>query len=270
MRRCVWIVSLVLLVAFAFGPALATAEEKAEEMVDQGNLVIVEVVTINPDGLAAYEAASKKMLSVLAEHDFPYGYDAYMTDDYHYMFVYPIKSFGDIDALYGNWMKLIESWGMDKWDAMQKELGDAVVSSDLTVFNFRRDLSFLPEDNAYDGSKPNYFYWGFCKVKPGKEQALEEAFKGFVDLWKSKEMTTGWAAYQGFFGADMPIYVYAEWGPSPAAFWAQSEKAEAKIGDGAKGLWDQTMQSLRSYEFMTGRNRPDLSYKPAMKEEAEE
>lgn len=270
MRRCVWIVSLVFLVAFAFGPALATAEEKAEEKVDQGNLVIVEVVTINPAGMAAYEAASKKLLPIMAEHDFPYGYDAYMTDDFHYMFVYPIKNFADIDALYGEWMKFIEAWGMDNWKAMQKEIGDAVESSDLSVFNFRRDLSFLPEDNAYDGSKPNYFYWGFCKVKPGMEQALEKNFQDFVNLWKAKEMTTGWALYQGFFGADMPTYVYAEWGASPAAFWAQAEKSEAKTGDAAKAVWDQTMQTLRSYDFMTGRNRPDLSYKPAKKEASEE
>jgi hypothetical protein len=265
----VWIVSLVVLLAFALGPAVATAEEKTEEKVDQGTLVIVEMVTVNPDGLAAYESASKKMLSVLAEHGFPYSYDAYMTDDFHYMFVYPIKSFGDIDALYGSWMKLIEAWGMDKWEAMQKEIAGAVVSSDLSVFNFRGDLSYLPEDNAFDGSKPHYIYWGTCKVKPGMEQALEKSFMDFAKLWEAKEMPFGWAAYQGFFGADMPTYVYAEWGDSPAAFWAQAEKSEEKTGDAAKGLWDQLLQTLRSYDIMTGRNRPDLSYKPAMKEKAE-
>ena len=192
-----------------------------------------------------------------------------MTDDFHYMFVYPIKSFGDIDALYGSWMKFIESWGMDNWEAMQKEIEGAIESSDLSVYNFRGDLSYLPKDHAFDASKPSYIYWGFCKVKPGMERALEKNFQDFVKLWTDKEMPTGWASYQGFFGSDMPMYVYAEWGDSPAAFWTQVEKDEAKTGDAAKALWDQFMQTLRSYDYMTGRNRPDLSYRPPKEEEAE-
>ncbi len=266
MKRCAWIVSLTLLVAFSLGPAVATAEEKE----DRGGLVIVEEVTISPSGVQAYETASKKLLPILAEHGFPYAFDAYATDDFHYLFVYPIKSFADIDSLYASWTAFVQSWGMDKWEAMQQEIAGAVESTTMSVFRFRTSLSYLPDQDAYDSSKSSYMYWGTCLVKPGMENALEKSFRDFAKLFTAKEVPSGWATYQGYLGTEMPLYVYAEWGDSPAAFWTRAEKTQEKAGEAAEALWNETMSTLRGYTYTTGRSRPDLSYKPAKPEAAQE
>ncbi len=266
MRRCVWIVSLTLLAACSLGGAVVAAEENG----DQGGLVIVEEVTISPSGMEAYETASKKLLPILAEHDFPYAFDAYTTDDFRYLFVYPIKDFADIDSLYASWTAFVQSWGMDKWEAMQREIAGAVESTTMSVFRFRAGLSYLPDGDAHDPSKSSYMYWGTCRVRPGMENALEKSFRDFAKLFAAKEMPSGWATYQAYFGTQMPMYVYAEWGDSPAAFWTRAERTQEKAGEAAAELWRQTMSTLRGYEYMTGRSRPDLSYRPAPEEAAEE
>ena len=205
----------------------------------------------------------------MAEHEFPYAYEAYAIDDYHYYFVYPIKDFADVDALYKSWMKLLEAWGWDKYEEMEKAMSGSVETYRFMLSRFRPDLSYMLEQHPYDPAKSNYILWGYCYVKPGKEKAFEQNFKDFVTLFTAKEVPFGWNTFQGDFGTEMPVYIYAEWGDGPAAFWTDVEKAMAKAGDESEALWNETLSMLRRYDVKTGKSRPDLSYRP-VKEAATE
>ena len=258
MRNRTWIVSFAVLVACSFGAAsLAPAGEE-----EKGQLSFVEEVTVNPAGVAAYEAAVKEFTSVLADHGFPYAYEAYTTDDYHYYYVYPIKEFADVDALHKSWMKLLESWGWDKFAEMEKQISGSYENYRFMLMRSRPDLSYTPEEHPYDRDKSNYLLWGYCYVKPGMERAFEQNFKDFVTLFSAKELSFGWNTFQGDFGTEMPLYIYAEWAEGPAVFWTEAEKTMEKAGDESEALWNETLTMLRRYDVKTGKNRPELSYRP--------
>ena len=258
MRRGTWIVSFAVLVACTFGVvSLVPAGEKEE-----GKLYFIEEVTVKPDGVAAYEAAIKGFTTVLAEHGFPYSFEAYATDDYHYYNVYPIKDLADVDALYKSWMKFLESWGWDKYEEMEKQISGSYETNRFMLSRSRPDLSYMPEQHPYDPDKSNYLLWGYCYVKPGKERAFEKNFKEFVTLFTAKEVPFGWNTWQGDLGTEMPLYIYVEHAASPAAFWTDVEKATAKVADESEALWNETLSMLRRYDVKTGKNRPELSYRP--------
>lgn len=258
MRRGTWIVSFAVLVACTFGVvSLAPAGEEEE-----GKLYFIEEVTVKPAGVATYEATVKKFSSILAEHDFPYAYEAYTTDDYHYYFVYPIKDFADVDALYKSWMKFLESWGWDKYEEVEKQISGSYETNRFMLSRLRPDLSYTPEQNPYDPDKSNYLLWGYCYVKPGMERAFEKNFKEFVTLFTAKEVPFGWQTWQGDFGTEMPVYIYVEHSSSPAVFWTTVENAMEKVGEESEALWNETLSMLRRYEIKTGKNRPELSYRP--------
>jgi len=266
MRRGTWIVSFAVLVACTFGVvSLAPAGEE-----EKGQLSIVEEVTVKPGGVAAYEAAAKEFPSILAEHGFPHAFEAYATDDYHYYFVYPVENLADIDNIHKSWMKLLESWGLDKWEKMEKQISGSLETYRFMLLRSRPDLSFNPEHHPYDPAKSNYLLWGYCYLKPGMEKAFEQNFKDFVTLFTAKEVPFGWNTFQGDFGTEMPVFIYAEWADGPAAFWTEVEKSMAKVGDESEALWNETLSMLRRYEVKTGMSRPDLSYRPVKPAAAEE
>jgi len=236
---------------------------------EKGQLSFVEEVTVKPGGVAAYEAAAKEFTSILAEHGFPNAYEAYATDDYHYYFVYPIEDLADVNAIHKSWMKLLESWGMDKWEEMEKSMSGSIETYRFMLMRSRPGLSYMPEQHPYDPAKSNYMLWGYCYLKPGMEKAFEQNFKDFVELFTAKEVPFGWNTFQGDFGTEMPVYLYAEWGDGPAAFWTNIEKSMAKVADESEALWNETLSMLRRYEVKTGMSRPDLSYRP-VKEAATE
>ena len=258
MRRGTWIVSFAVLVACTFGVvSLAPAGEEEE-----GKLYFIEEVTVKPEGVAAYEAAVKSFSSIMAEHGFSYAYEAYATDDYHYYYVYPIKDFADVDALYKSWMKLLESWGWDKYEEMEKQISGSYETYRFMLSRLWPNLSYTPEQNPYDRDKSNYLLWGYCYVKPGKEKAFEKNFKDFVTLFTAKEVPFGWQTWQGDFGTEMPVYIYVEQASSPAVFWTEVENAMKMAGDETGALWNETLSLLRRYDVKTGTNRPELSYRP--------
>jgi hypothetical protein len=268
MRRGTWIVSFAVLVACTFG--VAGIAQAGEEEKEPSQLMLIEEVTVKPDSIDAYETAVKEFIAVLAEHSFPYSFEVYFSDDYHYIFSWPIKNFADVDALFQSWMKLVEVWGWDKYAEMEKTVSGTYETNRHWFVRSRPGLSYVSDQQQYDRAKKNYILWGFCYVKPGKEKAFEKNFKDFVTMFTAKEVPFGWNTFQGDLGTEMPLYIYAEWGDGPAAFWTDVEKAMGKVEGEADALWKETQSLLRKYEVKIGGNRPDLSYRPAEEKPAEE
>jgi hypothetical protein len=245
------------------GFANAGEEEKSQ-------LMLVEEVTVYPAGVEKYEAMVKEFVSILAEHDFPYAFEVYATEEFHYIFSWPMKNFADVDTLFESWMKLVEVWGWDKYAEMEKSVSGTYETNRHWFVRSRPGLSYGPDENQFDPSKSNYILWGFCYVKPGKEKAFEKNFKDFVTLFNAKEVPFGWSTFQGDLGTELPLYIYAEWGDSPSAFWTDVEKATGKVEAEADALWKETLTMLRKFEVRTGFSRPDLSYRPAKEKPAAE
>jgi hypothetical protein len=44
----------------------------------------------------------------------------------------------------------------------------------------------------------------------------------------------------------------------------------ASAGDESEALWNETLSMLRRYDVKTGKNRPELSYRPTKEEPAKE
>lgn len=253
------IVSLAVCLGLLIAPARAE-EQKAQPY-------FIEEVVVKPFMAAQYEAATKEAIAMYKEYKWPWPMLTYSTEDFIYYFLYPLENFATIDEMYKTWYVMLDKFGKEKWQDLWKKMGEAHKYTRHTIYTFIPELSYIPENPRLKPDEMKFLYWGFCYVMPGKEKETEEIFKKFVSLYKSKNITSGWNAFVGGLGTEMPTYVYVEFGKSAADFWVEAEKIQEIVGQETTDLWNKTLSLMRRYEYKIGYGRPDLSYLPETEKE---
>lgn len=243
----------------------ATAEEPEPQ------LVVMEVDRVIPEHATAYETAIKEALPVLAEHGYTGYWYAFVTEDMQYMFGSPVKDFAGIQEQRDGWAEFVEKVGMDTLQPYFDKFTGTYEYSEYSIWRYRKDLSYSSDPPKFDADKDTFRSWGFVFVKPGREKEFEASFKKFGDYAREKEIQWAWDTYVAEFGAEMPVYVYAEIGPSQGEFWTEAEKLEKSMGKDTMKFWVEMLPTVRRIEYVRGNYRPDLSYLPPVEEpEAEE
>jgi len=239
---------------------LAPAQEKKPQ------LYFVEDDLVKPAMVSQFEAVIKEFNAAMwTQFNWPWAMETYATEDFHYYMCYPMASLTDVDKAFSVFNEILGKFGEQKWDALNRKLGDTIEYFKQSTITFSPELSYVPEKPRLKSEEMKFVYWGFCYVLPGREKEFEAQFKKIVALFKAKKVNHGFNTWVGGIGAELPFYVYTELGKSPADFFLTSEKVMKIVDPEATQLWNKTLTLMRKYESKTGMVRPDLSYAPAAK-----
>lgn len=228
--------------------------------------VVLEVQRVVPEHAAAYEAASKEFLTLLAKHGYTNSWYAFVTENGEYMYASLVKDFSGIQEQWDGWAAFAEKVGMDTLQPHIDKFAGTYESTTNSVWRYRPDLSYASDPPKFDPEKATFRSWNFVYVKPGMEKEFEETFAKFGDFAEEKGIEWAWDTWVAEFGADLPVYVYIEVGPSQGEFWTESEKLEKTMGNEPMKIWTDMLPTVRRVEFLRGTYRPDLSYLPAADE----
>ncbi len=238
----------------------APAQEKKPQF------IFVEDNVVKPAMVAQFEAALKEFInSIWTPYNWPWAMETYATEDFHYYLSYPMASLTDLDKAFSVFSDILGKFGEQKFDALNRKMGEATEYLKQTTVTFSPELSYVPEKPRLKAEEMKFVYWGFCYVLPGKEKDFEAQFKKIVALFKAKKVTSGFNTFVGGIGTDLPFYFYAEVGKSPADFFLTSEKVMKLVDPDVTQLWNKTLTLMRRYEYKMGTYRPDLSYTPVKK-----
>ncbi|MFB0519560.1 MAG: hypothetical protein ACETWC_09805 [Acidobacteriota bacterium] len=260
MRGKVSILLIVGLVAVLWAvTALAQAEEP------KAQLYFVEDVVAKPSMVAEYEAIIKEVVPLCTQHEFPYPFYTYSTDDFHYYFVYPVENYADIDNLHKAWDELGKKIGVKKWQAMMDRFVGTFEYYQYSVIRYLPELSYTPEKPRLKPEEANFVYWEFFSILIGKEKEFAETCQEWIELYKSQKISDGWETYVGETGIELPIYIFIERAKSAVDYYSQSEKIMKLLGEKLKPLVAKTYAICKKVELKTGRFHPGLSYMPEEK-----
>ncbi|MFB0519236.1 MAG: hypothetical protein ACETWC_08150 [Acidobacteriota bacterium] len=239
----------------------------AQSMLAQGRgqeppLFIVEEDVVKPSMVGQFEEHVREGIAQFARYKFPYPQDVYCIDGYHYFFSYPVKNFEDIGNFYKAAGEYRQKMGEEQWKSRVKSAAGTLEYYQSTLFYYVRELSYSPVNPHPDPGQRNFVYWTYLYVEFGKEKEFEEILKAWVELYKSKNISRGYATYMGGIGNEMPLYVLAESAESASVFYSQDEETFKLYGEEGQALMKKTWALLRKFEIKTGSRRPDLSYMP--------
>ena len=239
----------------------------AQTMLAQGRqqeppLFIVSEAVVKPPMVGQFEAHIKEGITQFTRLKFPYPQDVYCIDGFHYFFSYPVGSYAGIDNFYKAGVELHQKMGEKKSQSLVKSAVGTLEYYQSTLFYYVRELSYSPKTPRLSSEQRNFVYWTYLYVEFGKEKEFEEILKAWVELYKSRNISHGYATYIGSIGNEMPLYVLAESAESASVFYSQEEETFKLFGEEGQALMKKTWALLRKFEIKIGSRRPDLSYTP--------
>lgn len=250
-KRTVFFAVCLCAVLFVFSGLTGAQEQKSQ-------LYSITEVVVKPAMAARFEAAQKKEI----ELGYPFPFEAYNTDDFHYYFLVPIESYAGIDAMNkseGEWAAKIGQ----EYQALMKSVEGTFDYYRWGIVRSLPELSYSPKKPRLKPGEQNFLTWGFAYVEFGKEKEFADVCRQFVEVSKSKDTSIGWNMFVVESGAELPFYFWAEGGKSATEYYAENDKVMKKMGEEKfTELWNKLLSTLRKYESKTGQPRPDLSNMP--------
>lgn len=257
--KSVGVVLLLAVCVLAFALPTPAQEKKPQ-------FYFIEDDVVKPAMVSQFEAVIKEFNTVLwTQFNWPWAMETYATEDFHYYMCYPMASLTDVDKAFSFFNEILGKFGGQKYDALNRKLGDTIEYFKQSTVTFSPELSYIPEKPRLKPEEMKFVYWGFCYVLPGREREFEAQFKKIAALFKAKKIDGGFNTWVGGIGTDLPFYLYTELGKSSADFFLNEEKVMKLVDPEVTELWNQTLPLMRKYECKMGTYRPDLSYLPVKK-----
>jgi len=246
-----------LVVSLCILPVLAQEEQQKTQ------LYYAEEVVVKLSMISDHESAIKKMVEYSTEHNYPYPWYAYSTDEFHYYYIFPVEDLAKIARIGSAWGEVAKKIGMEKLQSLMKKYHNTYESNKYWMFRSRPDLSYAPEIEGSKADGSNFMFWGIGYILPGREREVEDIFRQWVALYKSQKISSGFDTFFGDIGVDLPLIFWTMSGKSAGDFFSQHEKDNNKLGlEKVMPLWMKTLSLFRKYEYKLGMPRPDLSYIP--------
>jgi hypothetical protein len=255
-------VSLGLVFFMFLGFCLVVSYARAQEPKSQ--LYIVWDVVVTPDKFMAYEAASVKMFQFFAKHEFPWGWNAYRTEDFHYYYLTPIENMAELDKFFEYVVKVRQKAGPEDMAMMEGAIG-TYESETMGVFMLRSDLSYVPDNPRVATEDMKFFDYSYYYLRPGMEMEAEKLAADWQAFFKRKGINDGFNVFTSLIWSDLPVWVVTSGAKSEEDFYANQAKMAAGLGDDYMALAKRNMDGCRKYERRTGVFVPELSYIPQKK-----
>lgn len=243
---------------FALSTAFAADMPKPE-------LYLIHEELIRPESMPAYESAAKDFMAALAEKKVSspaLTWNAYITDDLHYLYVMPIASFAALDSSPAEWDKAKAAVGADRWSTLERRGAAATSSYNEFVTMHRPDLSYIPANPRLKPEEERFIQLNFYYLLPGKQSEAEAISRDYVALFKQKNISDPFSIYMGVMGNDLPVVVAVIPAKSAADQIAAEERINAALGADLLPLQARAMAVTRRFDRRTATFRPDLSRMP--------
>lgn len=252
-------ISIILIVFLLFSLWAITALPQAKQQ--RTPLYIVEETIAKPPKVSEYEAHIKKAVDLFAKYNHPYPVYAFSTDDLHYISVFPVKSFADMENTYKAFGELAKKAG-EEFQAMIKSAEGTLEYSKYFIVRYIPQLSYIPDKPRLKPEESNFIFCEYFYIEPGKEGEFAEVCKKWIALYKSKNISDGWEIYIGSIGTETPLFIVFFRSKSAADYHSQEEKTWELLGEEGEALKEKTLSITRKFEQKSGRYRPDLTYIP--------
>ncbi|HEY8134229.1 MAG TPA: hypothetical protein VII12_20290 [Thermoanaerobaculia bacterium] len=256
MKRIALLVSLL-----GLSSALAQEMPKPE-------LYIIHEEIIKPSSMMAYEVASKDFVNALAEKKVSspaLTWNAYVTNDMHYLYVVRIPNFAAMDSSMAEWDKAKTAVGAARWADLERRGSEGTASYNEIVTMRRPDLSYMPANPRLKIEEEKYVRLDFYYLQPGKQAEAEAIARDYVALFKQKDIAERYSIFITVLGEDLPLLVAAIGAKSEADSVSADERVNATLGADVRPLQARAMAITRKFERRQALYRPDLSYPSAMK-----
>jgi len=230
-------------------------------------LYIIHEEGIKPSSMMSYEAASKDFLNALAEKKVSSPammWNAYLTDDMHYLYVSRIPNFAALDSMQPEWDKAKTAVGAARWADLERRGSEGIASYNEIVTMRRPDLSYAPANPRLKMEEQRYFRLDFYYLMPGKQAEAEAIAKDYVVLFKQKNIAESYNIYMGVLGNDLPVLVAVIPAKSAADQAMADERVNAALGADVRPLEARAMAITRRFDRRQATYRPDLSYPAPM------
>ena len=240
---------------------------QAQELRAQGYLMTEYVV--KPYMAKEFEAVTIEERAMFAEINFPYGYDTFSTEDFHYYFFTPIgKDLASLDRFNAALTEAEARLPRD-YEMLEKRMAEAYEYYREMVVYLKPDLSYTPTESNIKPEESCYVLFELTYILPEKEKEFETYYKDWAALCKKIGFRIGYVAYRGVFGTDNPFYISTMIARTQADTFVEEERImktlspelQAELG----AMYGKAFSYFRKYEPKHGRSRPDLSYMPVTK-----
>jgi hypothetical protein len=243
------------------------ASTPAQQLEAQGYLLTEYVV--KPSMAKEFEATAIAEIAMFAAIDFPYGHEAFSTEDFHYYFFTPIgKDAASIDR-FNEALTEAEARLPKDYEVLEKRMTGTYEYYREMVVYLRPELSYVPVESNTKPEESNYVLLELTYVLPEKEKEFESYYKDWAALCRKIGFRIGYVAYRVVFGADNPCYISTMMARTQADTYVEEERImktlnpEQQVELGA--MYEKASSYLRKYEPKNGRSRTDLSYTPKTK-----
>lgn len=223
-------------------------------------LLYIHEEIAKPSMVADFEKTTKEFVAMLRGANIPFYFDVLSTDDFHYYFVLPMKSFGDIDKIMQTFMvDLPQKVTKEKLSDLMRRSGATMEMSSEWVVVRRDDISYAPAKPRLKPEEATYVQLDFYYVKPGMEEMVDKISNDWKAALSAANINDGFTVYQAVMGGDLPLVVVSNTGKNPGDLAMQMGKNMETLGDKGRGLSARTFDVVRRFETKRGRPRPDLS-----------
>ena len=246
--------SILILVLLLMGNAFTQAQDES-----QGQLWFCWEATVNPAHLDEFMDLQLELRKTsLKEAGLSYPISAWTDGLFHYYFLYPVDTYNDKDAIYGELGKAIELQGNDWLSRMFSTLDNH------TTWFIRHDpeLSYKPENPRLNSGEGVYCIWDMFYIDSGKEQEARDLQKRFVTLLKEKGYDDSADIHISELGLDGYFYIAMIFGKSPADLAVQNEKMWELLGEEGSQLFHEMRKYIKKRDFKRFWYMEKLSYSP--------
>lgn len=248
---CVFLTALVFVLCS--GPA--SAQEAKSQM------YLVMDCSVKPSADARLYEALKEMAAFYAKHEFPYSWNVYAMDDYHYNYLIPIAGYADIEKFFQIDAEVMAKVA-DEYEALMEKFKDTYDSYEFQVYTLRLDLSNVPANPYYKEEEMNFVALDIWSFVPGKEQEAEKLSKEIMALCQKKGVRDSWYCYAGSLGVEQPVYIFAGPDKDEGEFIKHNREMWKLLGDEVTDIYNKLLAICRKRVGNKGWYQPELSYSP--------
>jgi hypothetical protein len=246
----------ILPVLLGLGAALAPAQEPPRPQ-----YFVLHQELAKPSKVREYEAAAKEFVALVKKHKalMPhFSFDAFVSPDFTYAYVAPLKSMADMDAINAEFGALAQAAGAGFLE-LNKRSGEATEYIRESVVAPAPELSYVPATPRLRPEEMPYRHFDLYYLRPGTEPEADALAAEFLKLCKAKGVADGYTLLKVVMGPEMPLYVVSVGARDAADFQAQNARLRAALGPEGDALFARAFALTRRFETREGVFRPDLS-----------
>jgi hypothetical protein len=228
---------------------------------DSTRLFAIHEDVVIPAMSEKFENATKDFMKALKQNGFDFSIRSSQTDDYHYLFLTPLKNYGDLDKMNESFDKVIKKMGMGNWRKMMSGFdGVYEYHRDFTA-KLDEDLSYKPKNPRLKIDEASFLHWDFYNFYEDNGSKIDKLGKDFKALYNTKEIPNGYDVWMTDIGDPYSTVIVVSWAKDAVDFYTESKKDNEMLGDAANKIWkEEAMPILKHFEHKNGKIRRDLSY----------